>query len=91
MKKGAKPRQLEIYCKCGQKLLKYKKGAGRRLVKVHRDRISKDFTGVFENNFSAKNTDIFCPKCKNRIATVKVIGGKYINKLNQGQIGLIKG
>lgn len=90
MKKVQKTRQLEIYCKCGLKLLKYKKGFGRRLVKVHRDRISKDYSKIFENNFSEENTDMFCPKCKNRIATVKLINGKYVNKLNQGQIGLIK-
>ena len=91
MKKNQKPKQLEIFCKCGQKLLKYKKGGGRRLVKVHRDRISKDFTGIFENNFEKENSDIFCPKCNNRIATVKLISGKYVNKLNQGKIGNIKG
>ncbi len=82
---------MEIYCSCGLKLLKYKKGSGRRLVKVHRDRISKDYSGVFINNYADENTDIFCPQCGARIATVKLISGKYVNKLNQGKIGLIKG
>ena len=89
MKKGQKPRQLEIYCKCGFKLVKYKKGSGRRLVKVHSDRVSKDCADLFINNLP-ENSDIFCPKCQNRIATVKCISGKFVNKLNQGQIGLIK-
>ena len=80
-----------MYCACGKKLLKYKKGPGRRLLKIHRDRISKDYTGIFISDFSTENTDIFCPNCRQRIATVKKINGKFINKLNQGQVGLIKG
>jgi hypothetical protein len=91
VKKNQKSRQLEIFCKCGEKLLKYKKGSGRRLIKIHRDRISKDFREIFVNNFEKENSDIFCPECLKRIATVKKINGKYVNKLNQGQIGDIKG
>ncbi len=81
---------LTVYCKCGQRLVQYKKGPGRRLLKIHRDRITKDFTGVFSKDFSPKNTDLLCPECNKRIATVKCINGKYVNKLNQGQIGYIK-
>ena len=91
MKSLSKPKILTVFCSCGQKLVKYKKGTGRRLIKIHKDRIVKDFTEdqIFINNFS-QNTELFCPKCKNRIATVKMIKGKYINKLNQGKVGLIK-
>lgn len=81
---------LTIYCKCGIKLLKYKKGPGNRLLKVHRDRITKDYTGIFESDYSDENTDIICPSCNGRLATVKCISGKYVNKLNQGQIGDIR-
>jgi len=89
MKKLTDYKILTIHCKCGEKLARYKKGPGRRLLKVHRDRITKDFSGVLSNYFP-ENTDIHCPNCKERIATVKSINGKYVNKLNQGQIGLIK-
>lgn len=89
-KKLTKYKILTIYCSCGEKLLKYKKGPGNRLLKVHRDRITKDFTDLFINEYSAENTDIFCKNCGGRISTIKIIGGKYVHKLNQGQIGDIK-
>jgi hypothetical protein len=81
---------LTIYCKCGEKLLKYKKGPGRRLLKIHRDRITKDYTNTFIENYSKKNSEILCPKCQKRFATIQIIGGKYVNKVNQGQLGEIK-
>lgn len=81
---------LTIYCKCGEKLLKYKKGPGRRLLKIHKDRISKDYTSTFINDYSEKNSEILCPNCKQRFATIQLIGGKYVNKVNQGQLGEIK-
>ena len=91
MKSLSKPKILTVFCVCGQKLVRYKKGSGRRLVKVHRDRVLEDFTKskIFLNNLP-ENTDLFCPKCGERIATVKLIKGKYVNKLNQGRVGLIK-
>lgn len=90
MKKLTKYKILTIYCRCGCKLLKYKKGSGRRLLKIHRDRITEDYTGIFINDFSKKGTDIHCPSCHNRIATVQIINGKYVNKVNQGQLGLTR-
>ena len=81
---------LTIHCACGKKLLKYKKGPGRRLLKIHKDRITKDYTNIFLNDFSDKNSNILCPKCKNRFATIQLIGGKYVNKINQGQLGIVK-
>ncbi|MDY0132938.1 MAG: hypothetical protein RBR53_09745 [Desulforegulaceae bacterium] len=90
MRKRTKYKTLTVYCKCGQKLVRYKKGPGRRLLKVHRDRIAKDYSGIFINDYSDEHTDIHCPSCKNRIATVQNIKGKYVNKLNQGQVGVIK-
>lgn len=78
---------LTIYCACGLKLLQYKKGPGARLIKIHRDRITKDFNnGLFLDHFGAENTDILCPQCNKRLSSVKVIAGKYVNKVNQGQI-----
>jgi len=90
VKKLTKYKILTIYCKCGIKLIKYKKGGGRRLLKIHRDRITKDFENIFLDNYDEKNSDILCPNCHQRIATIQIIGGKYVNKVNQGQIGEIK-
>ena len=90
VKKLTKYTMLCVYCKCGTKLVNYKKGPGNRLLKIHRDRIAKDFTGIFINDYSIEGTDIFCSNCNKRIATVKKIKGKYVNKLNQGQLGIIK-
>lgn len=90
LKKLTKYKILTVYCRCGLKLLKYKKGPGRRLLKIHRDRITEDYTGIFINDFSAKGTDILCPSCDKRIATVQIINGKYVNKVNQGQLGLTR-
>ena len=81
---------LTVYCRCGQKLLRYKKGPGRRLLKIHRDRITEDYTGIFINDYSVQGTDIFCPSCEKRIATVQTVNGKYVNKVNQGRLGITK-
>jgi len=81
---------MTIFCKCGKELIKYRKGPGRRVLKIHRDRIAKDYTGIFLDNTSVAGTDIFCPECTNRIATIQVVNGKYVNKLNQGQLGIIR-
>ena len=89
MKKINRNRILHVYCKCGAFLVKYKKGKGRRLVKIHKDRIVLDEQGVFKENLP-EGTNIFCKKCEKRLATVRKINGKYVFKLNQGSIGLIK-
>ncbi len=79
-----------VYCKCGRKLVKYlKKGSGR-LRKIHRDRIVKDYAGVFMDQDSPVGTSVLCPKCKERIATIRKVKGKYVNKVNQGLLGNIK-
>ena len=90
MKKLTKYKILTVFCRCGQKLLKYKKGPGRRLLKIHRDRITEDYTGIFINDHSEIGTNIHCPFCDKRIATVQIVNGKYVNKVNQGQLGLTK-
>lgn len=79
-----------VYCKCGQKLVRYlKKGPGR-LLKIHRDRIVEDFTGIFMDESSPVGTDVYCPNCNQRIATIQLVKGKYVNKVNRGQLGDIK-
>ncbi len=89
-KKLTKFRNITVFCKCGEKLIKYRKWPWRRLLKIHRDRIKIDYNNIFVDNYEAVGTDILCPKCRERIATVQVISGKYINKVNQGQIWIIK-
>lgn len=81
---------ITVHCKCGEKLIKYKKWPGNRLLKIHRDRIKKDYHGIFVEDFSPAGTDIYCPSCHERITTVQNMNGKFINKVNQGQIGIIK-
>lgn len=79
-----------VYCKCGEKLVRYKKRGPGRLRKIHRDRISKDYSGLFLSDSTKIGTDIFCPNCKKRLATVLKVNGKYVNKINQGQLGIIR-
>jgi len=64
------------------------KGRKIQIAIVGCGRISKNHFGSI--NKHQENTPIFCSSCKNRIATVKKINGKFVNKLNQGQVGLIR-
>ncbi len=79
-----------LYCKCGVKLLDYRKRGPGRWIKVHRSRISRDCTGIFSITL-AKGESVFCPECGVRVATVQNIAGKWVFKLNQGAVGKIKG
>ncbi len=60
------------------------------MIKIHKDRIIQDFAGIFGSNFDNENTDIYCPNCGGRLATVKCVNWKYVNKLNQWMIWNIK-
>ena len=88
-KKLTKYKMLTVYCKCWQKLVKYKKWGKWRLIKINKERIAEDYSWVFINTFP-ENTDILCPSCWWRLATVKLISWKYMNKLNQWMIWEIK-
>ena len=55
---------IKVFCKCWEVLVKYRKWPWRRLLKIHRDRIVKDYNNVFINDKSDMWTDIFCLKCK---------------------------
>jgi len=89
-KKLTKCRNITVFCKCGEKLIKYRKWPWRRLLKIHRDRIKIDYNNIFVENYEDAWSDILCPKCNNRITTVQIVNWKYINKVNQGQIWIIK-
>jgi hypothetical protein len=90
IRKLTKYKVITVFCKCGERLVKYKKGPWRTLLKIHRDRITKNYQWIFLENFEPEWTDIFCVNCKNRIATVKRINGKFINKVNRGSLGIIR-
>ena len=80
-----------VFCKCWCKLVKYKKWPGRRLLKIHRDRIIEDYTWwLLKDNFSPIWTNFYCPCCKNRFATMQLINWKYVFKVNQWQLWEIK-
>ncbi len=81
---------ITVFCKCGNKLVRYRKRGKGRLRKIHRDRIAEDFNKLFVEDFSEAGTDICCNECGERIATVQVVSGKHVNKVNQGQLGIIK-
>jgi hypothetical protein len=83
-------RNITIYCGCGAKLVRYRKRGKGRLVKIHRLRISEDYYGIFSNDALPEGSDILCPECNERIATVRMVNGKWVHKVNQGQIGLIR-
>lgn len=83
-------KNITVFCKCGEKLVKYKKRGKGRLRKIHRDRIADDFSGVF-SGYEEDGTEILCPSCKGRIATVRSMQGKFVAKVNQGQLGIIRG
>ena len=84
---NVKRRSLEVSCQCGQALARYKKRGKGRLVKMFFERIARDHAGVFLTEPPQPlNTEIHCPKCQKRVATVQVISGKYAAKLNQGAI-----
>lgn len=89
-KKLTKYRIITVWCKCWEKLIKYKKWPWRRLLKIHRDRITKDYAGIFKENYAEAWSDILCPNCLERITTVQNMNWKFINKVNQGVIWIIK-
>ena len=90
MKKLTKYRTITVFCRCGERLVRYKKGPGRTLQKIRRDRVVKDYTGIFMDSESPEGTDIVCVSCEGRIATIKKVNGKFVNKVNQGQLGNIR-
>ncbi len=83
-------RNITIYCSCGEKLVRYRKRGKGRLVKIHRLRISEDYAKVFSNDSLPEGSDILCPTCTGRVATVRKVNGKWVHKVNQGAIGLIR-
>ncbi len=83
----AKRRSIEVKCQCGAPLARYKKGGKGRLRKMFFDRIAVDYAGCFLTDPPLElDRDILCPECGKRVATVRVVSGKYAAKMNQGAI-----
>lgn len=84
-------KQLELGCKCGHKLLKYKKGGSGRWIKVHDKRVIEYYDKNFQLDMKKETgTGIYCSSCESRLAQVQNLGGKFIAKINQGQITIEK-
>ncbi len=84
-------KQLELGCKCGHKLLKYKKGGSGRWIKVHQKRVIEYYDSQFKEDLTKETgTDIYCSSCGARLAQVQNLGGKFVAKINQGQITIKK-
>ena len=82
-----KRRSIEVSCLCGKALARYKKGGKGRLRKMYFDRIAVDHAGIFLPEIPwPLHSDIMCPDCGKRVATVAVVSGKYAAKMNQGAI-----
>lgn len=80
-------RSVEVYCRCGARLARYKKGGKGRLVKMWFERIACDHAGIFLTTPPLPlNREIHCPQCDKRVATVQIVRGKYAAKMNQGGI-----
>lgn len=78
-------RVINVECKCGQALARYKKVKKGSLQKMYLDMILEDRADVFNKKF--ENTEsIFCPNCKKRIATVCMIHGRPAAKINHGAV-----
>ncbi len=85
-------KKLELACRCGYKILKYKKGGTGRWIKVHDKRVIEYYDEVFAMDMKKETgTDIYCSNCQKRLAQVQNLGGKFIAKINQGQVVVGKG
>ena len=86
----ARYKTISVFCKCGELLVKYKKWGKWRLRKIHRDRITTDYTWKLSDNTSPVWTDVLCQSCSERIATIQIVSWKYVYKVNQGQLWIIR-
>lgn len=78
---------IEVACKCGQPLARYKKGGKGRLIKMFFSRILVDHAEIFLKEPPLPlGENIFCPKCTKRVATVQIVSGKYAAKINHGAV-----
>lgn len=80
-------RSVEVSCRCGQALARYKKGGKGRLIKMWFTRIDVDRAGIFLLDPPLPlHQDIHCPSCGKRVGTVQIVRGKYAVKVNHGAV-----
>jgi len=78
-------RIINVECKCGQELARYKKVKRGSLQKMYLDMILEDRAGVFSRKFEVQE-NIYSPNCKKRIATIYMIHGRPAAKINHGAV-----
>jgi len=82
-----KSKIVELVCKCGFTLFKYKKSGSGTLVKCFRDNIIDSSIDIENVELLAK---IVCPNCEKEIGYWNRIRGKIALKLNNGTVEKIK-
>lgn len=83
-----RPTTVEVECRCGARLFKYRKSGAGRLIKCFLSRILIDYAGVPAGIKTGEN--VHCPACRERVGTIQMIHGQPAVKLNQGQIKPIR-
>jgi hypothetical protein len=82
---------IDVKCQCGQDIARYEKVGRGTLRKMYLDKILTDHTGRFLIDPPLPNgTQIQCPSCNKRIATIQMIHGRPAAKMNQGTIKKVK-
>ena len=79
-------RVIKVQCQCGEELARYEKEGKGRLIKMYVDHIVKGPLVPTEETKYENEEDVLCPKCEERIGTVKMVHGRPAIKINQGQI-----
>jgi hypothetical protein len=78
---------VEVQCRCGTELARYRKEGKGHLIKMFLRGILIDRAGVFlKQPPLPTGTNIICPKCEKRVATIQMIHGEPAAKMNQGAI-----
>ena len=82
---GERAKFVNVECKCGQDIARYKKEGDGYLMKMYLDMITEDRAGVFRTDLQTGD-EIDCPSCGKRIATDQMIHGRPAAKVNHGAI-----
>lgn len=82
---GERIRVIEVECGCGFNVAKYEKEGKGRLIKMYLDMILEDKAEIFKEGLPT-GTEIFCPSCSKRLATIQMVHGRAAAKINQGAI-----
>ena len=82
-----KTKTIDVVCKCGFHLFKYRKSGSGILIKCFRD-------NIIESNIDIENIELLakisCPNCQKELGYWNRIRGKIALKLNNGTIEKIK-